>query len=272
MPVSRLVILPLVLLAVFTLSASAASKNSDIAALEQRIAALEQKIDEQQAAYEKLLAERFDAFFKQLDGKFTALEQKIAEGGNAAAAQDRQAGQLLGQVNRLMQTGDFEQAKQKMKELQTKYGSTNTARRAVRIQQELDVFGKDAPTDFGIEQWYQGSSSLDGKGTTLLVFWEVWCPHCKREVPKFQEIHEKYKDQGLEVVGLTRLTRSSTEEGVREFIKQQHVGYPIAKENGTASSYFNVSAIPAAAVIKDGKVVWRGHPAGLSETMLEGWL
>jgi thioredoxin-like negative regulator of GroEL len=50
------------------------------------------------------------------------------------------------------------------------------------------------------------------------------------------------------------------------------VDYPIAKETGELSRYFNVSGIPAAAVIKDGKVVWRGHPAQLKEDQLKSWL
>jgi hypothetical protein len=38
------------------------------------------------------------------------------------------------------------------------------------------------------------------------------------------------------------------------------------------ASHFGVSGIPAAAVVKGGKVVWRGHPARLSEQMLKDWL
>jgi hypothetical protein len=38
------------------------------------------------------------------------------------------------------------------------------------------------------------------------------------------------------------------------------------------SDYFAVSGIPAAAVIKDGKVVWRGHPGRLTDDMINAWL
>ena len=37
------------------------------------------------------------------------------------------------------------------------------------------------------------------------------------------------------------------------------------------SQHFNVSGIPAAAVVKDGKIVWRGHPARLTDEMIQGW-
>jgi len=57
------------------------------------------------------------------------------------------------------------------------------------------------------------------------------------------------------VIGLTRITKSATEEKVQAFIEEKKVEYPMAKEDGSVSRYFNVSGIPAAAVIKDGKVV-----------------
>ena len=125
-----------------------------------------------------------------------------------------------------------------------------------------------------IEKWYQGEGDIDlTKGTTLVVFWEVWCPHCRREVPNVKETVSKYGDKGLQVVGLTKVTRSSTEEKVTEFIKEHDLNYPVAKEkDGALSKYFNVSGIPAAAVVKDGEIVWRGHPARLSDDMIKGWL
>jgi hypothetical protein len=59
---------------------------------------------------------------------------------------------------------------------------------------------------------------------------------------------------------------------VRSFVTEKGVQYPVAKENGSLSSHFGVSGIPAAAVVKNGKVIWRGHPARLSEAMLKSWL
>ena len=53
---------------------------------------------------------------------------------------------------------------------------------------------------------------------------------------------------------------ASGSEKVNEFLQEQTVNYPTAKEDGTLSKHFNVSGIPAAAAVKDGKVIWRGHP------------
>ena len=57
------------------------------------------------------------------------------------------------------------------------------------------------------------------------------------------------------------MSRNKSKEEVMSFLQDKKVSYPNAKENGKLSSHFNVSGIPAAAVVKDGKIVWRGHPA-----------
>jgi hypothetical protein len=38
------------------------------------------------------------------------------------------------------------------------------------------------------------------------------------------------------------------------------------------SRRFAVSGVPAAAVIKDGKIVWRGHPSRLNDAFFKKWL
>ncbi len=234
-------------------------QDADVKQLEQRISALENRI----ATLERTLAQRL-----------TSLERRLQQGAAPAARVDPKAEAAYTEITQLMARGDYEQARDKMTGFMKDYGDTSTAKKARRTYQELSVIGKAVPTSWEIEKWYQGEGDVDlasGK-TTLLVFWEEWCPHCKREVPKLQEMYSELKDQGLQVVGLTKITRSSTEEKVQSFITDKNISYPVAKENGNLSRHFNVSGIPAAAVIKDGKVVWRGHPAQLNQNQLKTWL
>lgn len=87
-----------------------------------------------------------------------------------------------------------------------------------------------------------------------------------------QATYNKFHDDGLAVVALTKITKSSTEEKVTAFIETHSLDFPIAKERGDVSRYFNVSGIPAAAVVKDGKVIWRGHPGQLNDNIIQSWL
>jgi thiol-disulfide isomerase/thioredoxin len=222
---------------------------------------------------------------KQLEERVAELEEtaKNAPVGKKSAKRDDKAekagAELLDGVNKAIASGDITGAKAKLAELKAKYASTNAYKRARRYEAELDVVGKDAPATLEVDKWLANKADVDlsSDSPTLLVFWEHWCPHCKREVPKMQKIHDDFKAQGLQVVGLTKVTRSSTEKKVLDFIKDQKLSYPMAKEivkdgKGNLSSHFAVRGVPAAAVVKGGKVVWRGHPGRLNDEMIKSWL
>jgi len=222
---------------------------------------------------------------KQLEERVDQLEEgaKNAPAGKAGAKRDDKAekagAELLDGVNKAIASGDITGAKAKLAELKAKYASTNAYKRARRYEAELAVVGKDAPASLEVDKWLANKANIDlaSDSPTLLVFWEQWCPHCKREVPKMQKIHDDFKAQGLQMVGLTKITRSSTEKNVMEFINGEKLSYPMAKEvvengKGNLSTHFAVRGVPAAAVVKGGKVVWRGHPGRLNDAMIKSWL
>ncbi len=222
-----------------------------------------------------------------LKAKVTALEEKVATmeksgvkaapgAANAAAApgvdpaQEEAATKLLTEAQEARKSGDFATAKAKIAELTEKYASTRAGKAAVRIGAEINVVGTDAKP-LVVEKWFtKKKASYDDAKTTVMVFWEVWCPHCKREVPKLPELAGKWKGKGVQVVALTKITKSATEESVMEFIKENKLeGLPMGKEQGSEmSDAFAVTGIPAAAVVQGGKVVWRGHPAQLTDDVL----
>jgi len=219
----------------------------------------------------------------EVNEKLTKLEERIqkleespkaaARPGQADPASEQAAAELLKAATSAAEAMDVDTAKAKLAELNEKYGTTRAARAAQRLATELEVVGKDE-AELEVEKWFQGSAAdVEGGKATLYVFWEVWCPHCKREVPKLAETYDKYKGKGLSMVGLTKMTRNITDEDVSAFIKDKGVNYPIAKEKGdNLSRHYGVRGIPAAAMVKDGKVVWRGHPARLSDDMIAKYL
>ena len=57
-----------------------------------------------------------------------------------------------------------------------------------------------------------------GKKAVLIDFWATWCGPCIDEIPTIKRIAETYRDQGLEVVGVS-LDRD--EQALRDFVQKR---------------------------------------------------
>jgi thiol-disulfide isomerase/thioredoxin len=68
-------------------------------------------------------------------------------------------------------------------------------------------------------------SSLRGK-PVLLNFWATWCPPCRAEIPKLNELAQKYPK--LTIIGVDVAEGRDTISG---FLKQQSTAYDIWHEN-----------------------------------------
>ena len=189
-------------------------------------------------------------------------------------AMEQAAATAYQHISALLNSGKVEEAKPRLAAFMDEYGNTRSGRQASQLNQELAVIGRPMPGTWKIEEWFQGQDDidLDASGPTVLVFWETWCPHCRREVPKLQELYSKYQGQGLQILGLSKLSRGTTEEAVMKFSDENGLKFSLAKEDGTLSNYFGVGGIPAVAVVKGQKVVWRGHPARITPVLLDSWL
>jgi thiol-disulfide isomerase/thioredoxin len=207
----------------------------------------------------------------KMEGMKSAGPGPAVEGPQVDPAREQAASELYRQANEFSEAGKYDEAKGKLGELAAQYGDTRAAKRAGRLSAELAVVGIDAG-ELTTEKWYTKQTSMNDGKATYVVFWESWCPHCQEEVPKLEATYDKYNSKGLNIVALTKVTRTSSDEKVNEFIKEHKLTFPVGKETGDVSTRFGVQGIPAAAVVKDGKVVWRGHPARVTDAMIEGWI
>jgi thiol-disulfide isomerase/thioredoxin len=62
------------------------------------------------------------------------------------------------------------------------------------------------------------------KGKVLVVnFWATWCPPCRKEIPAFSAMSQKYADKGVQFIGIS----IDTEKNVSDFQAAQKVRYPL---------------------------------------------
>jgi peroxiredoxin len=105
------------------------------------------------------------------------------------------------------------------------------------------------------------------RGKVVLIdFWQTWCPPCVEEIPYLKSLQEKYKSQGLVVLGVTdRLDQDGVEKW-REFLHAKKINYlTLMDEKGTIAAQYNVSGYPHKFIVdRNGRSVYdkRGYHSG----------
>jgi TolA-binding protein/peroxiredoxin len=171
---------------------------------------------------------------------------------------------------------DLEGAEKTFREITDRYPETRLAGKAQQKLEGIELVGSQAPLPH-VKEWIGEAPQEEGiyRGKlTLLSFWAIWCPHCKRNIPKIEGLLETYATKGVSVVGVTREKEGQGVEKVRAFVDSHPMDYPTAvDDDGKTSQEMAVKSIPCiVAVDSQGRIRWHGHPDHLSGKVIESLL
>lgn len=125
----------------------------------------------------------------------------------------------------------------------------------------VDETGEPAPEFTGLTKWLNSEplTIAELKGKVVLVdFWTYTCINCIRTLPYLTQWHEKYKDDGLVIIGIhaPEFAFEKKEENVLDAMKRYNITYPVVQDNDFATwKAYNNQYWPAKYIIdSEGKV------------------
>ena len=106
-------------------------------------------------------------------------------------------------------------------------------------------------------------NDLKGK-VILLDFWGTWCVPCLKAMPDIQFIYEKFKDQPVEVIGVSVETEKKADPAA--YIKKKGYTYTIVLDGHKITKDYKVVQYPSIYIIdKTGTIIHAEHSGNREE-------
>jgi thiol-disulfide isomerase/thioredoxin len=115
------------------------------------------------------------------------------------------------------------------------------------------------------------------KGVHVIEFWATWCGPCKVSIPHLTELAKKYEGK-VDFTGVSVWERGDNQlDQVNKFVTEygDKMAYNVAWDGEAKFMSTNwmeaagQNGIPASFLVKDGQVVWVGHPMGGLDTAID---
>lgn len=114
---------------------------------------------------------------------------------------------------------------------------------------DLDLLEGEAMTATKLSQHVAGK-------VALIDFWASWCGPCRAEIPNIAEMHKKYADKGVVVIGLNVWDKPDAQRKTIETMNMTWL--QLADTTKVATDTYGVNGIPQIMLIgKDGTILAR---------------
>ncbi|MFN7952811.1 MAG: TlpA disulfide reductase family protein [bacterium] len=126
------------------------------------------------------------------------------------------------------------------------------------------------PVDFAAPDLFSNTSIKlsDFDGDVILVnFWASWCGPCQVEIPGLIELHRRYKDKGVTVIGVAM---DDAEDEARQAARQLGIDYPVVRGSDAVSRRFGgIVGFPTTFILDRHRVPVMSYPGLASPRAME---
>jgi len=101
-----------------------------------------------------------------------------------------------------------------------------------------------------------------GSKPVMLIFWASWCPSCKTEVPKINQLAAKFKGRGMDFIAVNVGYNDSVERA-QAFVKKTGMSYPVYFDaRGVVTEQYMLQGVPTIIIAdKQGVIRFKNYGA-----------
>jgi peroxiredoxin/Tfp pilus assembly protein PilF len=138
--------------------------------------------------------------------------------------------------------------------------------------------GMEAP-DFSLKSATNETktfTAVKGEKLTVLIFWSTWSTKSENILKRMQQLHEKYKGQGLSIIGVNvddQQISTGTLAEIRTVSEKLKISFPMLVDHGLVAFHdYGVIALPTTVIMDKDRMIkdeLSGYPLVGSETMVD---
>jgi Tfp pilus assembly protein PilF/peroxiredoxin len=119
-------------------------------------------------------------------------------------------------------------------------------------------------------------ATVKGEKLTILVFWSTWSSKSEKILKRMQQLHEKYRGQGISIIGVNvdeQKISDSTLAEIQALSERLKISFPMLVDHGLVAFHdYGVIALPTTVIMDKERVIayeLSGYPLVGSETMVD---